>query len=277
MWNRALEVSPNLRIDCGVERRINSRTSPKFVSGFLETLVAPFGFSLPTQGLLGQLNLTQGVYDLISEHKRLQFASVTQLAQAVSDLDSLKIALLQMDSEEFAIWCGLGKNNSRDGLLTLIHEIDQALVRVREARVKVDFEEYRPGPKALVDSLTQLALTGVACDVKQIKKAWPQSGRKPLTPKWKSRIGSVRVCEGTGTLIEVSSMEYTFLVKWTGAAHTRIDVGILRNHLVLDLGGVRRFLELPAACSRMESIKARVSLDSIEIDFMVNEKEWPRS
>nr|MCH9830422.1 hypothetical protein [Actinomycetes bacterium] len=217
------------------------------------------------------------VYDLISEHKRLQFASVTQLAQAVSDLDSLKIALLQMDSEEFAIWCGLGKNNSRDGLLTLIHEIDQALVRVREARVKVDFEEYRPGPKALVDSITQLALTGVACDVKQIKKAWPQSGRKPLTPKWKSRIGSVRVCEGTGTLIEVSSMEYTFKVKWTGAARTRIDVGILRNHLVLDLGGVRRFLELPAACSRMESIKARVSIDSIEIDFMVNEKEWPRS
>lgn len=277
MWNRALEVSPNLRIDCGVEPRISSRTSPKFVSGFFETLAAPFGFSLPTQGLLGQLNLTQGVFDLISEHKRLQFASVTQLAQAVSDLDSLKIALLQMDSEEFAIWCGLGKSSSRIGLLTLIHELDQALVRVREARVRVDFEEYRPGPKALVDSITQLALTGVACDVKQIKKAWPQSGRKPLTPKWKSRIGSVSVCEGVGTLIEVSSMEYTFRVKWKGAARTRIDVGILRNHLVLDLGGVRRFLELPAACSRMESIKGRVSLDSIGIDFMVNEEEWPRS
>jgi hypothetical protein len=72
-------------------------------------------------------------------------------------------------------------------------------------------------------------------------------------------------------------MEYTFKVKWKGAARTRIDVGVLRNHLVLDLGGVRRFVELPAACSRMESIKARVSLDSIGIDFMVNEKEWPRS
>ena len=71
MWNRALEVSPNLRIDCGVERGVNSRTSPQSVSGFFETVVAPLGFSLPTQGLLGSLNLTQGVYDLISEHKRL--------------------------------------------------------------------------------------------------------------------------------------------------------------------------------------------------------------
>ena len=58
---------------------------------------------------------------------------------------------------------------------------------------------------------------------------------------------------------------------------TDLAVGLLRNHLVLDLGGVRHFVELPAACSRMEPGVVQLFKNKMTIDFTVDESEWPRS
>ncbi len=277
MWNRAQEVSLNLRIICGVESNAATGTSPEAVGQLCESLLLPFGFFYPTRGLLNNLNLSRGVYSLLSDSEQLGFESVRQLAQAVSDLESIQIALHQIDSEEFAIWCGLGKSEGRVNLLALISAIDQAHSRVRGAQLRLDFREYRPSPNALLRSLTQLALVGVGFDARQLQRVWPTSARKPLSAKWKSKFELVKVFTGCGALTERGSLTFAFEVKWKGVGSTKPAIGLMRNHLVLEVSGVRRFIELPAACSRMEPGDVRLSKNRFEIDFVVKESEWPRS
>jgi hypothetical protein len=70
---------------------------------------------------------------------------------------------------------------------------------------------------------------------------------------------------------------FVFRVKWKGVGNTDPAIGMVRNHLVIELGGVRRFLKLPAGCSRMEPGSVQLSENKFEIDFVAKESEWPRS
>ncbi len=236
----------------------------------------PFGFFTPTSGLLGELNLSRGLYSLLSVSEHLEFESVRHLSQALSDLDSISIALLHMDSEEFAIWCGLGKSDARTHLLRLISEMQQARIRVQGAQVQVDFSQSQPSGKALFRSLTQLALVGVTCDLRQLQRAWIDSTRTPLSKKWISQFELIKVFSGRGDLVEGDALTFAFHVKWKGVGKSDPAIGILRNHLVIDVGGVRSFVELPAACSRMEPGSVRLSKNRFEVDFSVKEIEWPQ-
>ncbi len=277
MWNRAREVSPSLRITCGVEPKAGSGASPAVVAQLFESLMLPFGFFNPARGLLSDLNFSRDAYSLLSDSEQFEFESVRQLAQALSDLDSIRIALLQIDSEEFAIWCGLGKSEARIHLLQLISVIDQARIRVQGAQLRIDFLEYRPSPKALFRSLTQLALVGVRFDARQLQRAWPASARKSLSAKWISKFESIKVFKVLGVLVESDPLTFAFQVKWKGVGNADPAIGLMRNHLVIDVGGVRSFMELPAACSRMEPGVVRLSKNKFEIDFVAKESEWPRS
>jgi hypothetical protein len=239
-------------------------------------LILPFGFFTPTRGILGELNMLRGVYSLLSDSEHFEFESAHHLAQALSDLDSITIALLHMDSEEFAIWCGLGKSDARIHLLKLIKEMQQARIRVQGAQLQLDFAKNQPSPKALFRSLTQLALVGVACDLRQVQRAWLASTRMPLSKKWISQCESIRVFTGRGDLVELGASAFAFHVKWKGVRKSDPAIGIARNHLVMDVGGVRRFVELPAACSRMEAGSVRLLKNKFEVDFSVKESEWPR-
>jgi hypothetical protein len=270
-------VSPNLRITCGAEPKGGSGTSTDVVSQLFESLILPFGFFNPASGLLSGLNLSRGVYSLLSSSENLEFESVQHLAQALSDIDSIAIALNHMDSEEFAIWCGLGKSNARTHLLQLIGELEQARIRVQGAQLQLDFRHNRPSAKSLFRSLTQLALVGVSCDPRQLQRAWITSTRMPLSKKWISKYESIRVFGGSGSLVEGDALTFVFRVKWKGVGGWEPAIGLVRNRLVIDVGGVRRFVELPAACSRMEPGSVRLSKNKFEIDFAVNESEWPRS
>ena len=270
-------MSSNLRITCGTEPKRGSVNSPEVVSQLFESLILPFGFFRPTSGLLGELNLSRDVYSLLSTSEYLEFESVRQLSQALSDLDSISIALLHMDSEEFAIWCGLGKSDARVHLLRLISEMQQARIRVQGAQLQLNFEQSRPSAKALFRSLTQRALVGVACDVRQLQRAWIDSSRTSLSKKWISQFESIRVFKGCGDLVEREPLTFAFHVKWKGVGKSEPAIGIVRNHLVIDVGGVRSFVELPAACSRMQAGFVRLSKNKFEVDFSVKESEWPRS
>ena len=267
----------DLRVTCGVEPEGVAGSTPDALAQLIRALSAPFGFFTPTPGVLEGLNLSRGVFSLLSDRQQVDFASVNQLAQAVSDLESIHLVLGHIDSEEFAIWCGLGKNEGRVHLLDLMGMIDRALIRVTGAQLQLNFTQYRPSPKALFRSLTQLALVGVSCDAHQLQRAWPTSARKPLSTKWKSQYESVKVFKDTGTLVEREPSIFSFQLKWKGVGSTELAVGILRNHLVLDLGGVRHFVELPAACSRMEPGVVQLFKNKMTIDFTVDESEWPRS
>lgn len=200
-----------------------------------------------------------------------------QLAQAFSDLDSIGIALSQMDSEEFAIWCGLSKSDARTHLLQLIGEMQQARTRVQGAQLQLDFMHNRPSAKALFRSLTQLALIGVVCESRQLQQAWLTSTHTSLTKKWISKCESIKAFSGGGVLLEEEAFRFVFRVKWKGVGECEPAIGLFRNQLVIDVGGVRRFVELPAACSRMEPGSVRLSKNKFEIDFAVKESEWPRS
>jgi hypothetical protein len=270
-------VSSNLRITCGTEPKRGSVHSPEVVSQLFESLISPFGFFRPSSGLLGELNLSRDVYSLLSLSEHLEFETVHHLSQALSDLDSISIALLHMDSEEFAIWCGLGKSDARAHLLRLISEMQQARIRVQGAQLQLNFEQSQPSAKALFRSLTQLALVGVACDVRQLQRAWIDSTRTSLSKKWISQFESIRVFKGRGDLIEGEPLTFTFHVKWKGVGKSEPAIGIVRNHLVIDVGGVRSFVELPAACSRMEAGSVYLSKNKFAVDFSVKESEWPRS
>jgi hypothetical protein len=254
-----------------------SVNSPEVVSQLFESLILPFGFFKPTSGLLGELNLSRDVYSLLSISEHLEFESVRHLSQALSDLDSILIALLHMDSEEFAIWCGLGKSDARAHLLRLISEMQQARIRVQGVQVQVDFTQSQPSAKALFRSLTQLALVGVACDLRQLQRAWIDSTRTSMSKKWISQYESIRVFSGRGELVEGDALTFAFHVKWKGVGKSEPAIGIVRNHLVIDVGGVRSFVELPAACSRMEPGSVHLSKNKFVVDFSVKESEWPRS
>lgn len=199
------------------------------------------------------------------------------LAQALSDLDSIAIALHHMDSEEFAIWCGLGKSDARTHLLELISEMQQARIRVQGAQLQLDFSQNQPSAQALFKALTQLALVGIVCDPRQLQRAWLTSTRKSLAKKWTSKYESIRAFNGRGVLLEGESLTFVFRVKWKGVGGCEPAIGLVRNRLVIDVGGVRSFVELPAACSRMEPGSVRLSKNKFEIDFAVKESEWPRS
>lgn len=237
----------------------------------------PFGFFYPTRGLLGDLNFSRDVYALLSQSEHIEYESVGQLAQALSDLDSIRIALGQIDSEEFAIWCGLGKSEARVHLLQLMSVIAQARIRAQEAELRLDFIEYRPSPRALFRSLTQLALVGVQCDVRQLQRVWPRSARTSLSAKWISKCESIKIFSGRGDLVEIDPREFVFKVKWKGVGNTDVAIGLTGNHVLIDVGGVRSFVELPAACSRMEPGSVRLAKNKFEIDFVVKESEWPTS
>jgi hypothetical protein len=99
----------------------------------------------------------------------------------------------------------------------------------------------------------------------------------PLSKKWISKYESIRVFGGSGSLVEGDALTFVFRVKWKGVGGWEPAIGLVRNRLVIDVGGVRRFVELPAACSRMEPGSVRLSKNKFEIDFAVNESEWPRS
>lgn len=270
-------MSSSPLITCGAEPTRGSGTSPEIVAHFFESLIRPFGFFHPTTGLLGELNLLRGVNSLLSPSQHLEFESVQQLAQAISDLDSISIALHHMDSEEFAIWCGLGKSDARTHLLQLIGEMNQARIRVQGAQLQLDFMHNRPSAKTLFRSLTQLALVGVVCDSRQLQQAWLTSAHTSLSKKWVYKFESIKAFSGGGVLLEEDALRFVFRVKWKGVGDCEPAIGLFRNQLVIDVGGVRSFVELPAACSRMEPGNVRLSKNKFEIDLVVKESEWPRS
>lgn len=277
MWNRVREVSSNLRVTCGTEPVRGSVTSPEVVSQFCKSLISPFGFFYPTSGLLSELNLSRGVYSLLSASEHLEFESVRHLSQAISDLNSISIALVHLDSEEFAIWCGLGKSDARERLLQLMSDMQQAQIRIEGAQVELNFAQNQPSTKALFASLTQLALVGVSFDLRQLQRAWRESTGKPLSKKWIAQCESIKTFSGRGELVEGESLTFAFHVKWKSVGKSNPAIGLVRNHLVIDVGGVRRFMELPAACSRMEPGSVQLSKNKFEVAFYVKESDWPRS
>ena len=270
-------MSPNLRITCGVERQTGSDAVPGAIAQLGESLMQRFGFFYPTRVLLGGLNFSRDVYALLSQSGHIKYESVGQLAQALSDLDSIRIALGQIDSEEFAIWCGLGKSEARVHLLQLMSVIEQARIRAQGAELRLDFFEYRPSPRALFRSLAQLALVGVQCDVRQLQRVWPRSARTSLSAKWISKFQAIKVFSGRGDLVEIAPLQFVFTVKWKGVGNTDVAIGLIGNHVIIDVGGVRSFVELPAACSRMEPGSVRLAKNKFEINFVVKESEWPAS
>jgi hypothetical protein len=98
-----------------------------------------------------------------------------------------------------------------------------------------------------------------------------------LSKKWISKFESIQVFSGRGVLLEAEALRFVFRVKWKGIGDCEPAIGVFRNQLVIDVGGVRSFVELPAACSRMEPGSVRLSKNKFEIDLAVKESEWPRS
>jgi len=308
-----LERDPllDLQIVCGVPAdklgvTPSENSSPRIVAElreFLHLLHGHHGFDLPSPDLFLGLNSWQSISTLVDAQpgSAVEFPSLGALTETVSDLESLTMILQQVDSPEFAIWCGTAKSPAREKLLAIIHRLDHSLQRLRSPACAVHcvIPADSLSVRNLVSQIQQSVIAGVR--VQTVQLLWGSRIKPQRLEKWAEKIvtagaGLAWLCASgkprtlarlqeleyssgvvlkPGALVQVTDTEYLYVVELPGAKKMELDVGILNNQAVIQFGNVRRHVTLPAACSRMIANNATLSATHISIYFTVQEDLWP--
>lgn len=260
-------------------------------------------FDAPSLDLFIGLNALSGLSSLLDHQESgvIEFGDLGECVQAISDLDSLGILLAQLDSPGFAMWCGSHSSTARNLLTSLRERVESRLQLLRSIRTSIDV--IAPANPQSVDELRrrirQASIVGVP--VRSVQLLWTESFPAAQVKKWSKKLrkagagtvisrtgGKARELSGEitegfargralkpGSLLELAEGEYLYVLALKRVGSLQIDVGIVENYAVIDHHGVRRFLPLPAACSRMHAHNVTVSSEHISIYFTVKEELWP--
>ena len=299
---------PELQIVCGVRaRKLGRGTSVKATGQFesdliefLTSLHAHNGFDLPSADLIGGLHSFHSLALLVDapEAGAIEFDSLKSFVQSFSELESLNRIMSQLDSPEFAIWCGMHNSRAREQLMNIRSHIDATVKRMRSIGCGID--TVVPADPMTIKNLrtiiSQACLMGLHVDSVQL--LWTSKIKSKKVKNWVKKLkrsgagtviarsdGSVvsvsEVRRNTaralkpGVLIEIDPTEFLYVMDFKDAVALDVSVGISENFLVLQLGEVRRFIQLPAACSRMQANSATLSTKNISIYFTIKEELWP--
>ena len=304
---------PELSIVCGVTARKLGRGKATEPAGLFESELAALfdglhshnGIDSPSADLVVGLHSLKSLGAIVDapDVGVIEFDNLTSFVQSFSDLDSLSQILTQLDSPDFAIWCGGHNSNAREQLMSIRSRIDGTLKRMRSIGCGIDLVAPADpiSVKELRTTISQASLLGLHVDSVQLLwaskikssklKTWAKklkrSGagvvilRSNGSPIDISRIhrNSSRTSSRTlraGALIEIEPTEFLYVMEFKNAAALDISVGISENCVVVQLAGVRRFIQLPAACSRMQAHNATLNSKNISIYFTAREELWPR-
>ena len=299
---------PELRIVCGVTARKLGRGNATVPSGLFESEFAAFFASLHSHNEfdLPSVDLVVGLHSLKSlgaivdapDVGVIEFDNLKSFVQSFSDLDSLSQILAQLDSPNFAIWCGGHNSNAREQLMSIRSRIDRALKTMRSIGCGIDLV-VPADPitvKELRTTISQASLMGLHVDSVQL--LWASKIKSSKLKTWAKKLkrsgAGVVILRPNGSPIDVSRLqrnssralrsgalihiepaEFLYVMEFKNAAALDISVGISDNCVVLQLAEVRRFIQLPAACSRMQAHNATLGSKNISIYFTVREELWP--
>lgn len=270
---------------------------------FIHALHEVNGFDTPPLELCADLPSVKDVGRLIDagDSAVVEFESLGECVRVVAELETLGLILRRLDSPQFAMWCGARKSPARGQLLTIITEVESALHTLRAATcsLHVVISADPLSVKLTRKELQRASLLGLHVDSVQLlwgsqvsakrlnswaKKlvsagagiVWLRSGGKPsqISKFKKVEHAPGRVLK-TGTLVAMDTGEYLYVIDFPDAKKLNLLVGIFDNHCVIELMGVRRYLQLPAACSRMQAHNCTLSSTHIALYFTVQEDLWP--
>lgn len=277
---------------------------PESLSHFVESVVGHVNFDPISVDLLSSLRATKVPFSLISlalgtlpANSIMSFRDLGELNNAVADLEALRVLLGQLDSPEFAIWCGAHGSLARDHLVEAISDINKTLEFVRRKSSSVTVGCSLDDLSLTRTDISQSGILGLRVDLvilrglknakpKKVKRAIKQLTRAgagavvPSTKKDLSRVtrrhGDLRgKVLGKGKLTEVTPTQFRYAHPLRNADKLDLQIGLLDNTLVIELAGITRLIALPAACSRMTAQAAHLTAHSISIDFSVMEDQWP--
>lgn len=311
MLNQEQVLLPELQLLCGTDLSVfaNSGDSTQSFTTDMAQLISILHehnqFDAPSLDVFVGLHALSGIGELVDagDSGVITFDDLGQCVRAISDLEALGILLAQLDSPGFAMWCGSHASRARSLLNSLRQRIDSRLQYLRSLSTNIDViaAANQLAVNALRHQIRQASIIGVP--VRTVQLLWSKSVSAAKLNKWSSQLtkagagtviarsgGSPReltsdVTRGfsrgrtlkPGSLIELSESEYLYVLALKRVGSLDLNVGIVENYAVIEYRGVRRYLALPAACSRMHAHNVTLSSEHISIYFTVKEELWPKT
>lgn len=231
----------------------------------------------------------------------LEFETLSDCVRVVAEIEAINVILQRLDSAEFAMWCGARKSSAREQLIMVRAEVDSALHRLRsiECGVHVVVPADPISARRAQKAIQRASILGI--HIVSVQLLWGENFSTKRLNSWARKMivsgagvvllrnsgkplhimalqnvehASARVLK-TGTLEEISTEEFNYVIEFSGAKKLDLNVGIFENCVVIELGPIRRFLQLPAACSRMQAQKCTLSSSHISVHFTIKENLWP--
>lgn len=309
MLNPERAQLPELQLLCGVSATKPSHSSEQLgefareIAQLIALLHEHNQFDAPSLDVFIGLHALSDVSSLLDPPGSgvIEFGNLSQCVRAISDLESVGILFAQLDSPGFAMWCGSHSSTARTILTSLRQRVESRLQLLRSMSTSIDV--IAPVNPLAVDELQlcirQASIVGVP--VRSVQLLYSDSFPAAQIKKWSKKLrkagagavisrsgGKARELSGEitggfsrgrvlkpGSLLELEDGEYLYVLGLKRVGSLHIEVGILENYVVIDHHGVRRFLALPAACSRMHARNVTVSSEHISIYFTVKEELWP--
>jgi hypothetical protein len=298
---------PARKLGCAPRQQVTSTISEAswasdFLS-FLHSLHESHGFDFPPLDVFVGSSLLHEMSRVIDvgDSGVIEFDSISECVRVMDQLEALNMILRDLDSPRFAMWCGSQKSQARELLLVVQSRVQSTLDALRSAKcslhsvIPADPISVKQGKKDLkkasllglrVDTLQLVG--GSKVSAKQMNSwarklvsagaglVWLRSGYKP------TKLAAMRNVDHStgfvvkpGTLMEIATREFLYAIDYPGAKKNDLNIGIYENNLVVQLDGVRRFIQLPAACSRMQAHNCTLSSSHIAVYFTVKEELWP--
>ena len=261
------------------------------------------GFDLPPLDVLLNFHSLKQMSRIIDAGNSavLEFETLGDCVRAVAELETLNMVLQKLDSPQFAMWCGAHKSSARQQLLSVHAQVESALEVLRSptCAVHVVIPADSLSAKLAKKYLRAALLLGLHVDSMQL--LWGSRVPAKRLNSWAEKLvsagaGIVWLCSGgnpkrisalrkvdhgpgrvlkAGTLMEIAPNEFLYIVDFPEARKIDMHVGIIDNYAVIDFGGFRRYLQLPAACSRMQAHNCTLSSTHISLYLTVKEELWP--
>ncbi len=316
MSNPEQDLIPELVIICGYPAHKLGCVPPERVPGnhfgdswasdlisFFRSLHEIQGFDTPPLDLvvnLPSLREASHVID-VGEFGVIEFESLRECVRVVDQLEALNMILQNVDSPQFAMWCGTHKSSAREQLLSVHSRVQSALLVLRSAMcslhvvipadpisvrsmkrdlrkasllgLRVDTVQLMGGSKVSVKRLNSWAKKLVSAGAGLV---WLRSGYKPTDLSVLKKVDhSLGHVVKTGTLMEIGTREFLYVIDFPNAKKVKLKIGILDNYTVIEFEGVRRFISLPAACLRMQAHNCTLTSTHIALYFTAKEELWP--
>jgi len=276
---------------------------PRALKHFFSALHAKNDFAQPSLDVVDNLSLFSNFQRFPGDQSSelVEWQSLSGLVGAISDLDALQQFLNQIDSPSFAMWCGTHQSEARTALLELQAEVNKTLTALRSESTSVisvigashfcvDRERLNIQQAGLLGlRVDQVILVSDSLVNSRKQEAWIKKLRRagagsvvvihaPELGKYSKKIDKRTrrgKCLVPGDVTDAGDGNYVYSLIMKRAKRMPLDVGVLGNVLIIDLQGVRRSIELPAACSRMTAERVHLDGQGISIHLSAKRNLWP--